>query len=115
MRALSIINLGPNHRPGVDTAIGKLTLTVDYVEKTSSAFLGSSIAHDARHVQIAEFMMRSGFPKTDPIMEERDAMRFQLRVGMKTGLDEAEVHYIQDLVRNPEQLRSWILMPGPGN
>ena len=115
IKTVSVMEMSAGQRSGVDTAIGKLTFKSNYVEDSSPSWLGSAVAHDALHVAIANFMTRSGLPGTDPISEEKSAMQFQLGVGRKTGLSGDEIHYLQDLIKNPEQLRSYVLQPGPGN
>jgi hypothetical protein len=113
IKTVSVMEMPAGQRSGVDTASGKLTFKASYIGDSSPSWLGSAIAHDGMHVAIANFIARSGLPGTDPISEEKSAMRFQLGVGRKTGLSGDEIHYLQDPIKSPEQLRSYVLQLGP--
>jgi RHS repeat-associated protein len=114
IKTVSVMNLRPGLRSGVQASSGKLTFTTQYVQGSSAAWLGSALAHDGEHVEIAKTINRDSMV-LGAIGEEKKALQFQLGVGRKTGLSGDEVHYLQDLIKNPEQLRSYVLQPGPGN
>lgn len=99
---------GSAQRSYVRESTGKLTLTQDYVSKSSTAWLASAIAHDAEHVALFK---SDGIAASRGIPAEVKAMQFQLQVGVKFGLSAFEVRYLQGLIQNPSQLQRYIDTP----
>jgi RHS repeat-associated protein len=96
---------GSANRSFIRESTGALTLTDDFVKQSSSAWLGSSVAHDGMH---GELFKAGGISLSRGLPAEVGAMKFQLRVGEKMGLSNTEKGYLQNLISNPELLKSYI-------
>ncbi len=99
---------GSAQRSYVQESSGKLTLTQDYVSKSSKAWLASAIGHDGEHVALFN---SGGIGASRGIPAEVKAMQFQLRVGTTFGLSATETKYLQGLIQNPSQLQRYINTP----
>ena len=87
---------------------GKLTFTLKYVLGTSDAWLASAIAHDGEHVSLFQ---KGGVGNSRGLAAETQAMQFQLRVGAKLGLSQAESNHLKNMIQNPKQLQPYINSP----
>ena len=90
------ITVDDGKRTGIDVKTGAYNLKPGYVTApgSSTAWLASTIAHDAYHVtqsQRGEVYNRQTAPRL-----EREANAFQMRVGAKFGLTAAELNYIRN-------------------
>ena len=99
---------GSAQRSYVQESTGKLTLTQDYVSKSSKAWLASAIGHDGEHVALFN---SGGIGASRGLPAEVKAMQFQLQVGTKFGLSATETKYLQGLIHNPSQLKQYINTP----
>ena len=99
---------GSAQRSYVQESTGKLTLTQDYVSKSSKAWLASAIGHDGEHVALFN---AGGIGASRGLPAEVKAMQFQLQVGTKFGLSATETKYLQGLIQNPSQLQQYINTP----
>jgi len=99
---------GTAARSYVQESTGKLTLTQDYVSKSSTAWLASAVGHDSEHVALYN---SGGIGASRGIPAEVKAMQFQLRVGTTFGLSATETKYLQGLIQNPSQLQQYINTP----
>src|SRR6266849_2633432 len=71
---------GTAQRSYVQESTGKLTLTQDYVTKSSTGWLASAVGHDGEHVSLYN---SGGIGNSRGIPAEVKAMQFQLQVGTK--------------------------------
>lgn len=99
---------GSAQRSYVQESTGKLTLTQDYVSKSSKGWLASAIGHDGEHVALFN---SGGIGASRGLPAEVKAMQFQLQVGTKFGLSATETKYLQGLIQNPSQLQQYINTP----
>ena len=99
---------GSAQRSYVQESTGKLTLTQDYVSKSSKAWLASAIGHDGEHVALFN---SGGIGASRGLPAEVKTMQFQLQVGTKFGLSATETKYLQGLIQNPSQLQQYINTP----
>ncbi|HEY6386976.1 MAG TPA: hypothetical protein VIX91_14975 [Candidatus Acidoferrum sp.] len=99
---------GSAQRSYVQESTGKLTLTQDYVSKSSKAWLASAMGHDGEHVALFN---SGGIGASRGLPAEVKAMQFQLQVGTKFGLSATETKYLQGLIQNPSQLQQYINTP----
>ena len=74
---------GTAARSYVQESTGKLTLTQDYVSKSSTAWLASAVGHDSEHVALYN---SGGIGASRGIPAEVKAMQFQLQVGTTFAL-----------------------------
>ena len=96
-------------RSFVTEKTGALSLTTNAVENASQAYLGSTVAHDAFHVELFKSAPpdRPGYLPIDPIRfsrgeeAERKSTQFQLDVGIKIGLDKADQDYLRKIIADP--------------
>jgi hypothetical protein len=99
---------GTAARSYVQESTGKLTLTQDYVSKSSTAWLASAVGHDSEHVALYN---SGGIGSSRGIPAEVKAMQFQLQVGRTFGLSATETKYLQGVIQNPSQLQQYINTP----
>jgi RHS repeat-associated protein len=97
---------GSARRSSIMEKTGALTLTRSDVERSSAPYLGSSIAHDGKHVDLFN---QGGITLSRGLTAEVDAMKFQLQIGRKIGISSYEANYIQGLINNPQQLQSYVM------
>ena len=83
---------GSAQRSYVQESTGKLTLTQDYVSKSSKAWLASAIGHDGEHVALFN---SGGIGASRGLPAEVKAMQFQLQVGTKFGLSATETKHMK--------------------
>jgi RHS repeat-associated protein len=99
---------GTAQRSYVQESTGKLTLTQDYVTKSSTGWLASAVGHDGEHVSLYN---SGGIGNSRGIPAEVKAIQFQLQVGTKFGLSAIETKYLNGLIQNPSQLQKYINTP----
>ncbi|HQN10444.1 MAG TPA: RHS repeat-associated core domain-containing protein, partial [Thermoanaerobaculia bacterium] len=96
---------GSARRSSILESTGAFTLIPGDVRDSSASFLGSSLAHDAKHV---ELFQQGGLRLSRGLGAEVDAMKFQLQVGEKIGISSEEAGYLRDLIRDPKRLEQYI-------
>ena len=90
---INSISVGDNARSGMDVETGDYHMMTSYVMGSGTAWLASTIAHDAYHITQYQHGEVYG-PSTAPRMEH-DANQFQIRVGVKLGLTQSDVNYLR--------------------
>jgi RHS repeat-associated protein len=102
IKSISVMsNVG---RSNVQENTGGLTLTTEFAKGSSPVWMGSSIAHDGYHVE--QFNTGKASRGLDA---EVGAMNFQREVGMKMGMSSTELGYLENLISDPKQLKSYIM------
>ncbi|MDQ3524605.1 MAG: RHS repeat protein [Chloroflexota bacterium] len=96
---------GTAERSFIQESTGALTFTADYVNKSSSTWLGSAVAHDGMH---GELFKAGGVSLSRGLPAEVGAMKFQLRVGEKMGMSASDKSYLNNLISNPVLLKAYI-------
>ncbi|HKW74071.1 MAG TPA: RHS repeat-associated core domain-containing protein, partial [Terriglobales bacterium] len=90
------ITIDDTKRTGVDVKSGTYNLRSTYVmaKGSSTAWIASTIAHDAYHV--TQYQRGEVYNRQTAARLEHEADQFQLRVGAKFGLTPAELNYIRN-------------------
>jgi RHS repeat-associated protein len=90
------ISVDDSMRTGVDLKAGAYNLKPGYVmaEGSSTAWIASTIAHDAYHV--TQFQQGEVYNRQTAPRLEHEANQFQMRVGAKFGLTPGELNYIRN-------------------
>jgi len=90
------ITVDDSQRTDVDVKTGSYNMKSSYVmnEGSTSAWLASTIGHDAYHV--TQFQQGEIYNKQTAPRLEREANQFQMRVGATFGLTQSQIDYIRN-------------------
>jgi RHS repeat-associated protein len=97
-------------RSSVDESKGSFTLSASDVKNSSKAYLGSSIGHDAFHVELFKGSGGLvGFSRGSSA--EKQATDFQIDFGQRIGISKSEVEYLKDYRDHMDKNSDYINSP----